>query len=212
MDVQERFLVITDAARQALVSILRDGYAKADDRYDARDGSNSQTYGTDLYHMTWSGLEASKVLEAEGICYQVHKQVKRLIVGDEAIACHRIDDYVPAGLGKDVKAAPAVSLRRARQLGFRFPGREHVPEVPPTCTMLLAHYGNPTDGCLGIYLQVPAAEEEAKAGTWAAAQKLWAPGDNMPRPTDGKKPIVKVEPEIITPAKPRRKPKKRDQA
>ncbi len=37
MDVQDRFSVISDAARRVFVSKVRDGYAKADDRYSEAD-------------------------------------------------------------------------------------------------------------------------------------------------------------------------------
>lgn len=209
MDVQDRFSVISDAARRVFVSKVRDGYAKADDRYSEADGSNGHTYGTDLYHMTWNGLATSSELAEMGFEVVVENGRKRLLFGTAAIACHKIAAFVPPNILLDVEAAPVVSLRRAKQLGLPFPGREDEFEFDPTCTLVLAHYGNPEDGCLGVYLQAPATGD-AKDGVWAAAQNLWLPGDDAQGPDGSKKPTVKVPAEVIQPAVVRRK--KRDQA
>ncbi len=200
--------MISDAARRVFVSKVRKGYAKADDRFSEADGSNGHTYGTDLYYMAWNGL-ASPALTAMGFTFVEEYGRKRLLLGSAVIACHRLGAFVPPNILLDVVAAPEVSLRRAQQLGLPFPGREEDYAFDPTCTLVIGHYGNPEDGCLGVYLQVPATGS-AKDGIWAAAQSLWLPGDDMPPASDGPQPSVKVAAEVISPPVVRRK--KRGQA
>lgn len=205
MDAQDPFAVITDAARRVIVSRVRDGYSKADDRFSEAEGSNGNTYGTDLYHMTWHGIATCAELEEMGFNCVVEQGRHRLILGSSVIACHRLGAYVPPNILLDVAGAPQVSLHRARQLGLPFPGHEHDEAFDPTCTLVIAHYGNPEDGCVGVFLQVPASGS-AKDGAWADALKLWVPGDDLP-PTsdDGTRPGVKVAAEIIEPPVVRRR-------
>jgi hypothetical protein len=206
---QDQFSVVSEEARRIVIAVLRKGYENAEERYIEGIGCNGSTFGTDLYHMIWSGLAKSRELEQLGFHYEEQGNRKRLLLGSSVIACHKIAPFVPKNVLLEVAVAPKVSRRKARQLGLPFPGREELYEFDSTCTLVIAHYGNAEDGCLGIYLQVPATTD-AKDGVWAAAQSLWIPSDDAPSDDNSTNRTVRVAAEVITPPVVRRK--KRDLA
>lgn len=206
MDSPDPFALIPEAARLHFVSIVRAGYAKADDRFSEPDGSNGHTYGTDVYYMTWKGLVSSAELAELEFLFREELGRKRLVLRETTIACHRLGAFVPPNVLTDVQAAPAVALRRARQLGLPYPGREDEFDFDPTCSMVIGHYGNPEDGCLGIYLQVPATGS-AKDGVWSAAQCLWLPGQDIASADGDQRAEPTVAAEVIAPPVLRRRKK-----
>lgn len=203
-ELADRFAEIPEEVKARLVDLVQAGYAKADDNYDEGGGSNAFTYGTDVYHMTWKRLEVSPALRELEVSYRETGGRKRLLWKGLVIASHRLGSHVPSDV-LEVHSSPKVSLKRRRQLGLPFPGYEEF-DFDPTCNMVIGHYGNPEDGCVGIYLQVPDAAP-AKKGIWAAAQQLWVPGAGA---LETKKPKLedKVAAENIQPPVVRRKPKR----
>lgn len=209
MDSSEAFAAIPDALRQWFVSTVRTGYARADDRFNEAEGSNGHTYGTDLYNMTWKGLSETADLGDLDVQFMDEHGRKRLRFGKAVLGCYRLGAFVPPNVLTDVQAAPAVTRRRAKQLGLPYPGRseEEFDFADPNCTMVIGHYGNSEDGCLGIYLQIPATEN-AKDGLWNATQSLWLPGQELgdvAGVADTQKPAVATE--AIQPPVVRRKKK-----
>jgi hypothetical protein len=158
--------------REAIVEALNKAYGKACEDYNEEAGSNAATFGFCVYHFAVKRL--CDVAPEHGVEIKSKAPTFRLNVAGFEVGCHKVGDSehepISEAFPDNHQAAWTLSNPQLK-----------LPFIDPPAArrggVVIAHFGNPTDGFCAAYLALPdEVDEHNKIAHWGYTELLWQRG------------------------------------
>ena len=183
-----------ETIRSSLVDALGRAYRNAAEFHDPSIGSNTFTFGFNLWNFAVHELKRVAGESSGRVSFVSDRLYFRLRVGKFQIACHRV-----GRTGADnIWTAFPHNDGAVTEMVFQpyIPGFE--PNLSEATRLVLAHMGNPEDCLCAAYLCIPIRVENGRIVQWGYVKKLYradeGPGYGVREPSS-----ADLAPEEIVP-------------
>ncbi len=153
-----------------LVSAARRGVKNALSNFSAEKGSDALTFGVDVYAFVWHELELLAAAGGEGWGLEKDHQVRRLVIGEYRLACHRVGDRASDNIYECFPNNGGAVVATAKNQLQLFPFHKLATHAREVVLCLLA---NPATGLEGVYICIPGLANGAQITAWACAHEIF---------------------------------------
>lgn len=155
-----------------IVGALDAAYNAASEHHVPREGSNNETFGTNVHHFKVKRLNEAFHDERLGVKCMKVKNAFQMIVGPYTVGCYSVGtsehDDIRTSFPKNDGAAPDFV---EGQLCLFAPAPSQ--RIDGATKFIIAHLGNPDGGLRAVYLCIPGAIRNGRISEWSYTLPLW---------------------------------------
>lgn len=178
---QEISLYFTTPRVQALVEAVKDAYEQALLCYSPDNGWDAQAFGFIVFKFIVHRLEKLTEIVAHGFELRPAGSAFRIGLGPFTIAAYccgkSANQDINESFPNNEHGAPALVDFNQYCLDLTY----DEPVIPRG--LVLAHFGNPSNGFEALHLAVPSNKEDSRISEWSYTKLLWQAGGEEPGST-----------------------------
>lgn len=172
--------VFTDEFKEVLTNSIRKAYDTVCEAHDPKKGFDAMTFGTNIYRIAKFEISQHiKNIQDNEVTVKDSLSFRFMVEGFE-VACHKVGHNAKQDIRKcfpnNTGAAHELvydNLELINQL-TQESMLTHLPnDLSSARKLVLAHKGNPDDGCCSIHLCVPIGTDGKHITEWALTMPLW---------------------------------------
>lgn len=165
-----------------MVGAVRQSYRLVKTQYHVpEDGHDRHTFGNQVWRFIFKRIR--DYLRAEGSSHGLTRHEARRVFWLNSNGTILASYRLPEAESKWEESFPLNNIGAGllTQMNLRLQV-ELFDQSEPTglpAALVLAHTGNPDEGCTGVYLMEPTAEDQGRIVEWGYTERLWAPGQDI---------------------------------